>query len=653
MRAKARDHVIIVIFQDGIKMCGICGIIGPMAFNPASRSVVQQMMAALAHRGPDDQGLVSGDNFIFGHRRLSVIDPEYGAQPMQSEDGEMTLVYNGEIYNYMELRQELSQQGVKFRTFSDTEVLLKLYQRLGPKCIDRLNGMFAFAIYDGRNKRFFAARDHFGIKPFYYSLLPDNSLVFASEIKGLFHCPHIQPALDREALNQYLTFQFCLGDKTLFQNVQKLEPANYLIWTEDGANIKNTRYWNLDYSIDTHHTEEYFVDSLLLLLQDSIKGQLRSDVPLGVYLSGGLDSSTVTTLASSQYGSGLKSFTGKFLEAPVYDESRFARIVADESNCMYHEIVPTAQDFVELLPKLIYHMDEPAAGPGLFPQYLVSKLANKHVTVVLGGQGGDEIFGGYARYQVAYLEQCLKGSIFETQEEGSHIVTLESIIPNLPLLKQYVPMLKQFWQQGVFHPMDRRYFRLVDRSHDLQQALHPDLWENYDSEEIFEQFQSIFNHTATKSYFNKMTHFDQQTLLPALLQVEDRMSMAVSLESRVPLLDYRIAELVASMPPTLKFKGGNTKYVLKKAMSSLLPKAILERKDKMGFPVPLMEWWNGPAKGFVSDILLSKSCKDRGIFEPKVLEELTRKESRYGRSLWGALCLELWHREFIDGNTIR
>lgn len=630
-------------------MCGICGIIGPTASHPESRDIVEKMMATLSHRGPDDQGKVIGANFVFGHTRLAIIDLEYGAQPMQSEDGQVTVIFNGEIYNYMELRQELIQQGIRFRTFSDTEVILKLYQLLGPDCVHKFNGMFAFAIYDQSKKMFLAARDHFGIKPFYYATLPDNSLIFASEIKALFHHPDIKPVVNHQALNQYFTFQFCLEDKTLFQNIHKLEPATYLVLQENGKNLQKTRYWGLEYTIDTHHTEEYFVDKLLLLLQDSIRGQLRSDVPLGAYLSGGLDSSTVTTLASSRHGSGLKSFTGKFLEGPAYDESHFARIVAEENNCMYHEIVPTAQDFVELLPKLIYHMDEPAAGPGLFPQYLVSKLANKHVTVVLGGQGGDEIFGGYARYQVAYLEQCLKGSIFETQEEGSHIVTLESIIPNLPLLKQYIPMIKQFWQQGVFEPMDRRYFRLVDRSHDLQQVLHPDLLESYDREEVFEQFQSFFNHTDTKSYFNKMTHFDQQTLLPALLQVEDRMSMAVSLESRVPLLDYRIAELVASMPPTLKFKGGKTKYILKKAMAVLLPKAILERKDKMGFPVPLNEWWGGPAKDFVTDILLSKSSKERGIFNPEGLEELMHKEAQYGRQVWGALCLELWFREFFDG----
>ena len=228
-------------------------------------------------------------------------------------------------------------------------------------------------------------------------------------------------------------------------------------------------------------------------------------------------------------------------------------------------------------------------------------------------------------------------------------MTLNSIIPNLSLLKQYVPMLKSFWQDGLFEPMDTRYFRLIDRSQDLQQILHSDVWANYDRQEIFEQFQAIFNYPATQSYLNKMTHFDQQTLLPALLQVEDRVSMAVSLESRVPLLDYRIAELVASMPPTIRFKGGKTKHILNEGMATLLPEAILKRKDKMGFPVPLKEWWQGPLKDFISDTLLSKSCRERGLFNPEGLEKLLHKEGQYGRQVWGVLCLELWFRQFIDG----
>lgn len=633
-------------------MCGICGIVGSSTSHPEHETIVKNMMDVLRHRGPDAEGMASGEHFVFGHKRLAIIDVEHGTQPMQSEDGLVTLVYNGEIYNYLELRQELIRKGFHFRTFSDTEVLLRLYLAEGMECVKRVNGMFAFALFDKRKNLFCAARDHFGVKPFYFSMLQDGGLIFASEIKALFQHPAMQADVDFSALQQYITFQFCLNSDTLFKHVRKLEPAHYLTWdlTQETPEVK--KYWSLDYEVDTYHTEEYFLDNLLLLLEDSMHIQLRSDVPVGAYLSGGLDSSSVTCLAASKYGEGFQCFTGKFSEGPEYDESPYARTVVERCDCQYHEVIPTAEDFIELLPQLIYCMDEPAAGPGMFPQYMVSKLAKEHVTVVLGGQGGDELFGGYARYLVAYLEQCLKGAIFETQEEGRHIVTMESIIPNLPLMKQYVPMLKNFWKDGMFDPMDQRYFRLINRAHDLQQILQPEFWSGRKQHSIFEQFQQIFNDPETPSYINKMLHFDQQTLLPALLQVEDRMSMAVSLESRVPLLDYRIAELTAKMPPNLKFKGGQTKYALKRVMRSFLPRMVLDRKDKMGFPMPLKEWWGGPVKEFVEDILLGKTSRERGIFQRQGLETLLRKEGRYGRQIWGALCLELWFRIFIDGDGI-
>jgi asparagine synthase (glutamine-hydrolysing) len=633
-------------------MCGICGIVGPESTAPESQSLVREMMKSLAHRGPDDKGVAAGDNFIFGHQRLAIIDIQHGAQPMKSDDGQITLVHNGEIYNYLELRQELTRKGIRFNTFSDTEVLLRLYEYYGFDCVNKLNGMFAFAVYDNRQQLFFAARDHFGVKPFYYVQLPDGSMIFASEIKALLQHPMVSAELAPESFYEYLTFQFCLGEKTLFKNIKKLEPAHFLVKKTKNSQIDISRYWKLSYEIDMNHTHTYFVEKMLLLLQDSIRGQLRSDVPVGGYLSGGLDSSTVITLASAQLGNEFRCFTGRFAEGPAFDESRYAKIVARENSCRYHEVVPKAQDFINLMPRLIYSMDEPAAGPGLFPQYLVSKLAKEKVTVVLGGQGGDEILGGYARYLVAYLEQCIKGSIFETQEEGQHIVTLGSIIPNLPLLREYAPLLKSFWKEGLFDPMDARYFRLVNRSHGLENILHSDIWQNYDHDGIFENFQKIFNHPETKSYLNKMTYFDQQTLLPALLQVEDRVSMAVSLESRVPLIDPRIAQLVASMPPNIKFNGGQTKFILKTAMKSLLPKPILERKDKMGFPVPLKQWWNGPLKDFAADILLSNTCHERGIFNRRGLRRLIEVEGQYGRQIWAALCLELWHKIFIDGETV-
>lgn len=344
-------------------------------------------------------------------------------------------------------------------------------------------------------------------------------------------------------------------------------------------------------------------------------------------------------------------FHGRFREGPQYDESQYARMTADAiSGSELHITQPTAADFVADMPRLIYAMDEPVAGPGVFPQYRVSALAAQHVKVVLGGQGGDETFGGYARYLVGYLEQALKGAIFETQEEGRHLVSLASIIPNLPLLKNYQPLMQAFWRDGLFEDMDRRYFRMIDRSHDLASILTGEALERYDGQRVFAEFQRTFNHPDTRSFFNKMTHFDMKSFLPALLQVEDRVSMAVSLESRVPLLDTRIVDLVTSMPPAVKFNGGKVKHIFKQSVGGVLPAPVLNRKDKMGFPVPFSEWLKGgPVRDFVGDVLLGQRSRERGLFRPAALERLMQAEGQYGRQLWGALCLELWHQRFIDG----
>ena len=507
--------------------------------------------------------------------------------------------------------------------------------------------MFAFVFHDRQTNNWIAARDHFGIKPLYYCQVGDE-LLFASEIKALLVHPDINAARDNHALHQYLALQFCLDDRTLFEGIRKIKPGHYLIG--HGAKVlQDLSYWDTHYQIDPYHTEAYFRDELLALLHDSMRLQIRSDVPLGGYLSGGIDSSLVCRLAAEYIDHPIPMFHGRFAEGPQYDESNYAKALVEHAGGRYHDVVPTATEFANELPRLIEALDEPLAGPGLFPQYAVSKLAKEHVTVVLGGQGGDEIFGGYARYLVGYLEQALKGAILETQEEGKHLVTLESIVPNLALLKQYSPLLSNFWSKGLFEEMDARYFHLIDRSQGLNHLIHPEALAQFDRDRLFADFQKVFNHPDTKSYINKMTHFDQKTLLPALLQIEDRVSMAVSLESRVPLLDKRIVDLVTSMPPPLKFQGGKTKHILKKTIRHLLPEVILNRKDKMGFPVPLNEWMRGGiVRDFVSDTLLSQNSLQRGIFRPEVLQAMLDQQGVGGRQLWGALSLELWHQRFID-----
>ena len=628
-------------------MCGFVGILNKNGLN-VRPDILRKMADTIHHRGPDEEGIFINDNCGFYHKRLSIIDLNTGQQPMTF--GNYTIVFNGEIYNYIELREELKLKGHKFDTTSDTEVILHLYREYGEACVNRLNGMFAFIIYDKSNNQIYVARDHFGIKPLYW-YQDKNSILFGSEIKAILAHPEIKALPAMENLYEYLTFQFILGENTLFQKINKFQPGHYSIINLKTWSFKTVNYWKPDFNTDTFHTEDYFINELQKILDDTITQQLRSDVPIGTYLSGGIDSSLVTIMASKIVNHPLKSFSGAFNEGPEFNELKYARIAAKKANSELYEIFPTEQEFIDVLPKLIYHMDEPVAGPGLFPQYMVSKFASNHVKVILGGQGGDEIFGGYARYLVAYLEQALKGSIFETNEEVEHIVTLKSILPNLPSLKQYVPMLKGFWKNDVFEPMDRRYFNLINRMGSISDFLHPDFINGRNENRIFDKFSEQFNRSKTKSYYNKMTQFDLSASLPALLQVEDRVSMAVSIESRVPLLDRRIIDLISKMPAGMKFKGGELKYLLKQSIKETMPPEILNRKDKMGFPVPLHIWSkNKKTRDFIMDTLTSKKAKERNIINTKYIEQIINSERPFSRGLWGLLSMELWFNQFIDNN---
>lgn len=457
----------------------------------------------------------------------------------------------------------------------------------------------------------------------------------------------MKPQTNYQAIYDYITFQFSLGDKTFFKGIKRVPPAHYLVWNlHDDPKV--VEYWDIHYNIDSYHTEEYFQDTLLILLQDSVRIHLRSDVPVGSHLSGGLDSSTVSVLAGRSYPSKFYLFHGRFPEYPDYDESKYANVIhglLEDSELV--EVKPSAEDFIQDMQKIVYFMDEPAAGPGVFPQFELNKVIKSYVKVSLGGQGGDEIFGGYTRYLIAYLEQCLKHAIFETNEEGKYVVTLSSIIENLPELKNYIPTLKYFWSDGLFDSMESRYFRLVDRSDELVQIMKDDFKEEYLREKegrIFDEFIKIFDKKDAKSYFNKMTYFDMKTLLPALLHVEDRVSMAHSIESRVPILDRRIPEFMATVPPTIKFKNGTLKYLLKKSVENILPREIVGRKDKKGFPVPLNEWIteNKKFREFVFDVAFSLP----DIFDRTKVELLVNRARPFSRGVWGLINLSLWFSTF-------
>ncbi|PJD97189.1 MAG: asparagine synthase (glutamine-hydrolyzing) [Parachlamydia sp.] len=627
-------------------MCGIAGIHRIAQAPYANLKPHLAVMNALQkHRGPDGEGIWMHPlrHVGFAHRRLKIIDLESGTQPMQDVYGN-TICYNGEIYNYIELRKQL--RDYPFQTTSDTEVILAAYQKWGVECLNHLRGMFAFALWDEANQRLFCARDRFGIKPFYFTEVGDT-LYFASEVKALMpFLPEIET--DLEALQDYLVFQFCLGTKTLFQGVQELPPAYYLL-VENGQHSLS-KYWEVYYELDFDHTPKYFEEKLQALLEDSVKMHTRSDVPIGAYISGGIDSGIISALTAQHYlsqGSSLLGFNGKFELGLEFDESAYAREHAAMHGIELHELSITSQDFLKTIDQVIYHLDYPVAGPGSFPQFHVSKLASGYRKVMLGGQGGDEIFGGYTRYLIAYFEQCLKAAINGTMGNGNFIVTYESIIPNLRSLKNYQPLLQEFWREGLFEEIDSRYFRLINRAPNLQQEI---VWDCFGTYSPFAEYKKIFNgkNVGKESYFDSMTHFDFKTLLRALLHVEDRMSMAHGVESRVPFLDHPLVEFAATMPSNIKFKDGTLKKVLLNSFSHILPEGIRQRKDKMGFPVPLNQWLKTDLKEFLHDIFSSQSVKNRAYFDQdQILKNLTQ-ESKFGRKIWGLLSLELWHKLYHD-----
>lgn len=625
-------------------MCGIAGAID-LALKGIShlRRCLEVMNELQKHRGPDGEGiwLHKHSHVGFAHRRLSIIDLETGQQPMRDQSGNW-VTYNGEIYNYVELRDELGVEN--FTTASDTEVILQAYRKWGTECVRHFRGMFAFALWDETNGVLFCARDRFGIKPFYYTLA-NGRFYFASEVKALLpFVEHIETS--REGLTDYLIFQFCMAGKTLFNGISELLPGHYLRIEKGSLSVH--RYWEVYYDLDFDHTAKYFEENLQRLLLESIHLHLRSDVPVGTYLSGGLDSSIVTTLAVQKHiNDHLITFHGKFPDYQELDESLYAHELAERWELELHEINIGVSDFIENIRKVIYHMDYPAAGPGSFPQFMVSRYASRYRKVLLGGQGGDEVFGGYVRYLMAYFEQCIKAAIDGTMGNGNFIVTYESIIPNLKALQSYKPLLKEFWREGLFEDMDRRYFRLINRASLIRDEVN---WETLREYSPFETFQTIFNgdNVRKESYFDLMTHFDFKTLLPALLQVEDRISMAHGIESRVPFLDHPLVEFAATIPSNIKFKDGTMKQILKKAMQPYLPDIIVYRKDKMGFPTPFSEWVNGEANEFVREIFSTEAALNRQFVDNrKVLDGLS-KEVKYGRKIWGMLCLELWQQEFHD-----
>lgn len=622
----------------------LCGFVGCLDFNgrEIDEILLKKMNDTLSHRGPDSDGYFFEPSIALAFNRLSIIDMNMGQQPMISPDGRYVVVFNGEIYNYIELKRELESEGILFLTSSDTEVLLQSFIRFGQNCIHKLNGMFAFAIWDRYQKVLFFARDRMGIKPFYY-YQDRGRFLFASEIKAIIEDSSVQRAPNYEAISDYLKLTYVIGNQTFFKNIFKLMPGQF--GTIDLAgNLKISTYWDLHFNYASRSVDEFKAD-ILSVIQDAVRVHCRSDVKIGAYLSGGLDSTVISVLAAQTLQQQLTTFTGKFNEDKYFDESQYSRIVSDMIGARNHEIIPDSKSLFHL-PKLIWFMDEPAAGPGLISQFEVSKLAAQHAKVVLGGQGGDEIFGGYSKYFLA------SGINMENQGFARYLLTRWHTLYRH--ISQYgaVHTLKQVIHRVNAplhkHDFSERYFNLCIMNQLPERVYQEQFKQLLDRNDgSYDKFKEIFQKYRDIDPFDRLLYYDLKTYLPSLLHVEDRASMAVSIESRLPLLDYRLVELAATIPPAIKAHKGVPKYIYREAVKEIIPQSIYNRTDKKGFPTPIGYWFRREKK-YLETALLNTAAIKRGIFHPETIRMFLRKPHNHTVELWKMLNIELWFKIFID-----
>ncbi|MFC1585329.1 asparagine synthase (glutamine-hydrolyzing) [Fibrobacterota bacterium] len=626
-------------------MCGICGGLGIV-----DRTTLEAMCREITHRGPDEDGFFIGPDVMLGMRRLNVIDLHTGSQPIYNEDKTVVVVYNGEIYNYRELRRDLKLKGHVFTTNSDTETIVHLYEEHGTEGVSHLRGMFAFALWDSNNQRLIIARDRIGIKPLYY-YVNNGTMLFASEIKSLLKCRELSRELDYSALHDYLTFMYVPAPKTIFKNVHKLLPGHMLIHEDGKLTVK--KYWDLDSNESGHeennrYNEKEAAEKLLGLMSESVEKHLVSDVPLGVFLSGGTDSGTMVALASEVSSGPLKTFCIGFEES-FYDEQQNARLVAERYRTDHHEFVVKPPD-KEKVEEIIGYFDEPFADSSAIPTYFVSKCAKELVTVALSGDGGDELFGGYGNYKadkiVSYLRRLPKAM-------RNMVMAIISKIPgdsdNLAFKQQLHKLLATADLTGEHGHVSW----LSVFSHDLKKTLYRN--EDLTAQSVYDsldQYGNYFDDRQGNDFINDCVKVDIKTVLPDdYLTKVDRMSMANSLEVRVPFLDHKLLEFSASLPSDMKLRGLTTKYLLKKVMRGRLPAEILYGRKK-GFSVPMNKWLKDSFSGMIDDYLSRETINRRGYFSPDFIDTLTG-EHRAGirdhtKELWTLVCFEIWHRNYMN-----
>ena len=634
-------------------MCGICGIFDAQGALYAGEPLVRQMAASLAHRGPDNDGFHESAHCALGHRRLRIIDlSPLGHQPMSNEDGSLWISFNGEIYNYLDLRPELIDRGHHFRSQSDTEVILHLYEDEGEDCLRLLNGMFAIALWDQRRRRLLLARDRFGKKPIYY-YTDGRRLLFGSELKAILADPAVPREIDPQALADYLSLGYIPCPRTIFRGISKLPPASWLSAEIDpaGGSLRvrgPERYWKLQYRPDTRLTEEDCVTEIRRLVRDATRIRLFSDVPLGAFLSGGLDSSAVVAMMSELNSKPVETFSIGFDQAS-HDELGFAEIVARRFGT-HHHTFRCAPDALEALPTLVHHFDEPFADDSAIPTYYVSKIARQHVTVALSGDGGDEVFAGYTRYAEALRRERTASYLPGAMVRGM-----------FRMLADICPLHQRGW--GVLHrhgltsidayQADLSVFLPREKAAlaDPRGALSP-VAASVTNDPAFQRLRRLAAEAGTGDLLSQMQYSDQMLYLPDDILVKvDRASMIVALEARAPLLDYRLSEFLATVPAELRYRERTKKYLFRRAMEGILPAEILER-PKMGFGVPLVHWFRKESAGFARDVLLSSAARQRGLFRAQEVEHILDCHAAGRRDLsmkiWALLFFELWCRSWLD-----
>lgn len=629
-------------------MCGITGYVNANGRH-ADRSVLERMNRAIIHRGPDEDGFYVNANVGLAMRRLSIIDLAGGQQPIHNADRTKWLIFNGEIYNYQSLREDLLKRGHQLYTKSDTEAVLHLYEEYGVDCLQHLRGMFAFAIWDDVEKTLFLARDRVGKKPLLYSHQPNGDLIFGSEFTAVLEHPSVTREVDMQAIDGYMSYLCVPAPQTAFKSIRKLEPGHWLKW-KDGQ-IKMQRYWLPKFTPKLKITEEEAIEETTRLIRESTRLRMISEVPLGAFLSGGVDSSTIVALMAQESSTPVKTFSIGF-EEEDWSELKYARKVAEHVGAEYHEFI-VRPNALEVLPTLVEHYGEPYADSSAIPTYYVSKETRQHVTVALNGDGGDESFAGYERYMAMELAEVYRR--IPSWLRTAFIEGPINLLPTSELKKTRLRDVQRFFTSAN-EERKQRYFRWMST---FKPAVKPEIYTTDFSQQLTQEtsvfLDEWFDRANGSGILDATLFTDQMTYLPNDLLVKvDIASMANSLEARSPLLDHNVIEFAAQLPEHLKMRGLRPKHLLKKVAARLVPREVVYRK-KMGFGVPVGKWLRGEMSDFLRDTLLSQSSLSRGIIKPEKLRQYV-DEHISGRfdhmfQVWTLLMLELWFRRFIDGNN--